>query len=209
MKQLPKNFSEITNKVIAKISAMDRQQRYLVFGGVLLFVFLLDYLILMRPQLGALGKLSPKIQTLAADLKTNKDNIQKIDYYRSESERLKEKVALLNARVRSKEEMSQVLEEISSLANDNRVKIDQIIPNMDDTQSILKNNHRNYSTLPIAIEAKSNFHNLGRFINKLETAEIFFTVGNLMITPGDDTRQHSIKLTVNAIVYEPAKNEKK
>ena len=201
--------TELISDLFAKISAMDTRTRYLAFSGILVFFFFLDYMILMRPQLNALNKINPKIKTLAGDIKTTKENIQKIDYYKNEVERLKEKVADVSQRVRSKDEMSLILEEISQIANQSKVKIDQIAPKADDLKMLVENNKKDYFSLAISIEAKSGYHNLGRFLNHIENSDIFFSIFALNISPTDDPTTHSAKMTINAIVFDYSKPDKK
>ena len=181
----------------------------MAFAGILVFFFFVDYMVLMRPQLNALGKINPKIRTLADDIKATKENVQKIDYYKKEVERLKEKVAEISQKVRSKEEMSMILEEISQVANQSKVKIDQISPKADDLQMLVQNNKKDYFALPISIEAKSGYHNLGRFLNRLESSDIYFGITALNVVPTDDPTLHSVKLTINAIIFDYSKPEKK
>ena len=199
---------EFVDKIKTTIANLDEKNRYYVFGGVLLFVFLLDYLILMGPQLGALSKLNPENKILIEDIQTAKSEIQKLAQYRQDIVKMNEEMVRINARVRQKEEVPLVLETITLLANKNDVKIEQITPNPVDQKLLLDNKERKYYSLPIDIQAKAGYHNFGRFLNQIEREGLYLGVKNFTITPGAESRNEVIKITLKAVVYEVG-NEKK
>lgn len=202
--KIPKNFSSILEKINDK-------NRHYVFGGILVVIFLLDWFILMQPQLRALQKINPELKALSESIQNTKNDIQNIDTYKKQVEELKGKVSDIYLSVKAKEEVEVILERISLLANKNGVKIDQIKPDTQELEVLLENNERQFLSLPISIEAHSSYHNFGKFINELERDEIFLKVSTFTITPTSEMRSHSIKLTLKAVIYDkPApKKEKK
>ena len=57
------------------------------FAGILIGVFLLDFLLLMQPQLNTLNKINPKIKLVREDIKKAEDTRARIEHYRSEVKR--------------------------------------------------------------------------------------------------------------------------
>ncbi len=193
--KIPDNLSAVLDKI-------NKGNQYYVLGGLILFVFLFDYFLLMRPQLSSSAKASQEIKKLAGDFKKAKEDLAKSGGYQKEVDRLKEKFESMSRKVKSKEEVSLILERVSRLAYKNGIKIDQMVPNSQEIEVLVKNNDRSYSALPILVEAKTGYHNLGKFINDIERDDMFLTVDSFTISTIMESRQLEVQLTLKAIVFE-------
>ena len=189
-------------KISELISKIDEKNRHYFLIGALLFVFFLDYFILMRPQLVTLTKINPEIKMLSQDIEKTREDIQKLSFYQSEVKRLESLLAETSQKVKSKEEVSIILEQISRMANQNNVKIDQLMPFIEDQKVLLDDNKRSYYALPILVQARSGYHDLGRFLNQLEKSNLFLYVTSFSIITGEDARAHALKMNLQAIVFE-------
>ena len=191
---------------MAKISSfllkVEGKNRYYIFIGILVFVFLMDYFLLMSRQLSALRKINPEISLLSEDIKKVKNDMKKLDTYRADLEEISKKFEEANLKVKSRDEVSVILEYIANTASETGVKIDQIMPDTLDQELLTENNQRKYFDLPIYMEARSDYHSFGRFFNKFEQNDISLRIGSYTIVVTNDTRSHSIKLTFRATVYE-------
>jgi len=191
-----------TQKIQDFLNNLDEKQRYYFFAGILVFIFLLDYLILMRPQLNKLWKINSDIKVIEQELSTAKNDIQKEAQYYQQVKQLKEQVKQSNLKVKSKEEVPLILEKISRLANNNGIKIDQIMPVTEEQESLLEDKGTKYYSLPINVEARGGYHDFGRFMNELERGDIFLGIKKFLIYSSEDPRAHHVRLTLNAVVYE-------
>jgi len=89
------------------------------------------------------------------------------------------------------------------IANETGVKIDQIMPDSLDQALLAENNQLKYFDMPIYLEARSSYHNLGRFLSKIgRKDDIALRVGAFTIVATNDNRFHLVKLTFQATVYE-------
>lgn len=198
------------DKISQVIPKLNEKNRYYILGGLLFVIFLVDYFLVMAPQLGTLRVLNPKITLLASDIKTAEENNRMLSQYRVDQERLLEKINAANKRIISKEEVPLIMEKISRMANKAGVKIDQIMPLKGSEEMVMKNNEGKYYSLPILIDARSGFHGFGRFINDLEKYEGFLSVANFMFAAdANDTTHHVAKLTVKVIIFERVEEESK
>jgi len=193
---------KIPDKISSLFSKVEGNNRYYVFVGILLFVFLLDYFLLMSPQLGALQKISPEIKTVSENIKKAKEDIEKLNTYKADLEKASTKFTEANLKVKSRDEISVVLEYIAYIANETGVKIDQIMPDTLGQELLTENSQRKYFDLPIYMEARSSYHNFGHFLNKVEQNDISLRVGTFTIVVTNDTRHHAIKMTFKATVFE-------
>ncbi len=190
---------------MAFIKNADEKTLYYIFGGVLVFVLILDYLILMRPQINALTRASSQISVLQQEISTTENHLLRLNNYRDEIKKLKEDIERSQFRIRSREEVAVILERISRLANEYNIKIDQIKPETGSQKSLLKSSDREYFNLPFSFQGSCDFHQFGKFLAKLEQDEIFFKAASFNIIPTDDLKKQDIKVTINTIVYDEKK----
>jgi len=193
---------DIREKISSFFEKVDGNNRYYVLVGFMAFIFLLDYFVLMRPQLVALGKINPEIMAVSKKIKKAKTDMKQLDTYQSNLDTLSKKFEEANLKVKSRDEVPIILEHIANIAGETGVKIDQIMPDTLDQELLTENNQRRYYDLPIYIEARSGYHNLGKFLNKLKQNDISLRIGAFTIIATDDTRYHLVKLTFRATVYE-------
>ena len=199
---------KIPPKLLALLEKIDDKNIHYVLGGAIVVILVLDIFLLMWPQMQAINKINPKIKTLSEDLKAARDNIQKSSFYTKENEKFKTKFEGISARIKSKEEAPLILERISRLANKNGVKIDQMTPNLQNQKQLLKEKERIYFALPIEIEAKSEYHSFGRFLNQIEANDLILIVDKFTVASVTESKQHQIKLTLNAVVFDQKKELK-
>jgi len=203
-------FSDQSDKVVAKLQDMDPKNWYYVFAAIIFVIFVADYFLLMKPQLGTLSKMNPEIKKLSDNLRTTKTDIARITQYKDQVQELKHQVDQLRLRVRTKQEVPFIIEKISRMAHKNDFKVDQIMPNTLQESVLLEHSERTYYDLPILIEARSTYHDFGRFINALESDDTFFKVDEFTVAAMSGSRLNTVKMTLKTIVYDEntAKEEK-
>lgn len=197
------------NKIFKKIEDIDEKQRYYIFIGLLVLVFLMDYFILMRPQLKTLTKISPEIKVLSDTYKKANDDIKKLDEYENQVAGLKENLKTLSLKISSKDEVPLILQKISLLADASGVKIEQIMPQSDELELLLEGNSKKFYSIPIRIEAKSGYHSFARFVNSIENGDIYLEVDDFTIKSANNSRRHDINLTLLAVVFENVNDQSK
>ena len=189
-------------KIAELIGKIDEKNRHYFLIGALLFIFLLDYFILMRPQLVTLTKINPEIKLLSQDLEKAQGDIQKLSFYQGEVKRLESQLAQTSQTIKSKEEVSIILEQISRMADQNNILVDKIMPSLEEQKVLLEDKKRTYYALPILVQAKSGYHDFGRFLNQLEKNDLFLYVTSFSIIAGEDAHAHALKMNLQAIVFE-------
>src|SRR3989338_6858634 len=99
-------------KVIQKIN--DKNPYYTLIAGFVI-VLVIDFFLLFQFQLSNLRSLNPKLTSLSQDLKSARGNIKNMEKYRSEIKGLMVRREDINSRIKSKEEIPLILENISRL----------------------------------------------------------------------------------------------
>jgi type IV pilus assembly protein PilO len=205
------NFDIITEK----IKKLDPKYRYVIFGATLLLVFLLNYLIFLGPLMGSLKKMSASTSELKQNLQNVKNDIARIDQNRAQLEKIRSQINEVKIKIRTKQEVPLILEDISRIANQNGVKIDQLMPLKDQQEVLAKNENVRYYSLPILIQARSGYHDLGSFLAQMEADKIFYSLSSFSVTSNPkETARQVVQLTVRSVIsekYDPkmeAKEEK-
>ena len=189
-------------KIQDKLSTLSDKQIYWLFAGILLTVFLLDFLLLMQPQLKTLSKINPKIKLVKEDIKKAEGNIAKTEYYRGEVKKLESDLNSVNINVLHRQDIPLILEKISRISNKNKVRIDQVMPDTISQELLLENDEKRYYILPIEVEGKSAYHDFGRFIEAIEKEDIYLSVHSFNLSAKAGSKQHTLALTLHAVVYE-------
>ena len=193
----------ILEKLPFRIPELNEKNRHYFVIGIIVFVFLADYFLLARPQLNTLIKLSPKIANLNKDIKQGKSDIEKINEYQSKVEELNKKLAAVGDRVITKEEIPILLDEISRLANASKIQINQLSPVKEAQELLLENADGKYYSIPVELTGRGRYHDVGRFLNRLESDRIFMRVADFSIAgTNDDSMLQAAKATIQAFILE-------
>ena len=193
---------DIREKISSIFEKIDGNNRYYVLVAFMALVFFLDYFVLMSPQLAALKKINPEITAISDKIASAKGDMKKLGVYQSDLEEMTKKFEDANLKVKSRDEVPSIIEYIANIAGEAGVKIDQIMPDSLDQELLTENSQRKYYDLPIYMEARSSYHNLGRFLDNLNQGGISLRIGAITIVATDDMRYHLVKLTFRATVYE-------
>jgi len=202
--------NELKEKILQGYNRLNEKNPYIKIVGLLIVVFLLDYFLIMQFQVRTLKALNTKIMTLKTDLKKSREDIQLFAAYQNQLKRAQDKFENVSRKIRSKDELPLVLENISRLANKNSIRLEQVMPNTSLMKSVLKNNDGQYFAIPIQVQARSEYHDFGRFLNELENEEIFLRIPEFVIRANkEDRTRHDVELTLQAIVFEEKEKKKK
>lgn len=190
-------------KFFSFIQKLNQTNIYYILGCFLLVVFLLDYFLIMKQQMDSLNTLNPKLTLLKQEMEETKNNIQKSGVYQTQIARLKEQLKKGGYKIPAKEEMSSVLDGISRIANQNKIKIDQMIPGQGGREVLQKDGEDKYYAFPVLVEAKGGYHDIGRFIDQLEKDSIYKNVSALTVEANaQDSAHHTVKLTIKTILLD-------
>ncbi len=192
-------------ELIKTVSQISKKYPYYTMACLLLAVLLVDYSLVMRFQWNTLRSVNPEITRLSREVQVTKNNMRRMSRFREETRNLKSQIEQMNRKLKSREEIPLVLENISRLANRNGVNIKRIMPDTSLEEPVLKNDEGQYFSIPIMVEAGSSYHAFGLFLNQLETEGIFWDIPEFTIAVNkSDFRVHIIKLTLDTIVFEEA-----
>ncbi len=197
--------NDISDRALATLGTLNEKHPYALFSAILVVVLLVDYFGIMQFQVGALRKLNTAIHQFKTETKAIRDGEKRISQYQAEAKRLDKKLETIDRMIKGKGDIPDILEDISRIANGNRVRIEQIVPDTVLASPVLKDADGAYYLLPIVVEAKAGYHEFGRFMNQLEGEGVLADLAALEMT--SDERQayklHRVVMTFHVIIFEP------
>ncbi len=202
--------SSIKEQVSDVISKINDQNPFLVVGiaiGVILVVY---YFVFLQGKIKETTDLTTEISNLQQSLDSTNNNIQRSKQYKEEHSNLEQKIDNFNKMVKTKEEIPSALENLSRIAADKGVKIEQMMPDIARGETVLKNPDGKFIAIPIVIGARSSYHNFGRFMSAIENEGIFSGISDFgLMTNTADSNQHLVKLALKVIIFEKAEKVEK
>jgi len=181
--------------------------------GAIAFFSLIQFSTL--PLLSGIGKLNKDINKEREALKNADSLIKNKPQLEKRLEKLTAQVDAYEKAIPAHTDMPNILQEISGMASDCKVKISKIEPLRSEKQLNPSNGAKGkpvakqeagkpkalYSEIPIQVEAKGGYHEIAEFINKVETAPNVMSIGDIELhSNADDISNHSARLLIIAYV---------
>lgn len=179
---------------------LDKQKKVLI---VIFFVLIayVDITYILKAQLAGLNNLNPKIIRLENDLKNLNRGLENMRNSKSKPGLVASVHGLTSSKIISEGQISGLLQDISNEANKLDIKIKQVRPSRE-TQTI-KSVVPGDKFIPLLINLDliCDYHNLGRFINKLESFEVFMGMQEFKIsTQLPDYLKQKVTLVIKTYV---------
>lgn len=167
----------------------------LVFAlGCLLYVFGA-----LPPQFGMVSNMSGEIKKLKADLNEARADIGERPSYKIALEESRGKYRYYQALALAHEqEIPALLEMLSGMARESGVKIAGIKP-LRGRESFVEVAGSIYKEIPVQIIAKSGYHELGEFLERMEKAKKFVNIKDIRIeSNASSIKKHDVELLISA-----------
>lgn len=181
------------------ITEKDKQ----IVGLTIFTIFIVGDLVFgLGWQYRSLSKYNRKVNIKKQAIGALENDIRNLDRYKQEINDLDEKINNFEFLVKDEKEVANLIENISNLADNSGVKIKQIKPLIG--RSNLKTvevKDGKFSEVEIQILGESDFHQLGSFVSRIESAKTFFRVSSLEIeTDNKNYYIQNIKLSLRTFV---------
>ena len=179
-----------------------KKKASLIIAAALLLIFILYFFLLLKPSLGKLNGLMPRVRAVKTRIKTTKEELRHEGELKAERQRLVESLAGYEKRLSREKEVPMLLENMSRMAKESRVKILGITPIDKRAKQNVKEGEEVYNEVPIAIRAQGGYHELGNFINKLEKGRRYIQISDIKIAANStNPKRHSVGLVVYAYTF--------
>jgi len=179
---------------------MDESKKkvFLIYVAALLVIITAYSYLLLRPSVSRLTDLIPKLRSRRAEIQAVRTDLPLEDKLKEKNRLAAKRLKAYENRLSREKEIPALLESLSKLARDSRVKILGITP----LQKVRASMGRIYQEVPISINAQSGYHELGNFINKLENDKRFMQISNLSVRANrNNAKWHNIRFVVYAYMF--------
>lgn len=182
---------------------------FFIIIAVLIIVALIQFV--TRPAVRKLGNLNRQISQIRENLKKSESLIARKSQIENRLNSLQAKLEDFKLALPPRSDVPDILQNISRLAGESKVKILKIEPIKLERKSpppilpqvkqpVVQAPPSIYTEIPIIIEAKGGYHALGEFVNKIEGAKNLMSISDLEIESNtDDMYRHNIRLLI--VVY--------
>jgi Tfp pilus assembly protein PilO len=180
------------------IELKEEQKIYILIAIFGIAGFIFYYSILLKPQFSAFIARNKEFRIVKERVKNGEALIANETVVRRQHDNFKKQAGYLEKRLPGQDQISSLLEDFSNIAESSGVKILRIKP-LEDPAPISKQKSANnsYTEFPILIEARAGYHQLGTFVNKIETMDRFIRITDIDVTGTDrDPRHHDIKMRI-------------
>ena len=184
------------------------ENRKLILGIVIVFLAVWVFLkYFVGPAIGKASTLGGEVAGVRRNLTSVRVSLTKLPQLEAETERLRRSAKELAVRFPSESELPELLEHLSRVAKKSEVEIVEISPTrVIQVEAKKAAPSALYEELPIALTARSGYHELGFFINQLENSERIFTVKNIEIKADpSDRKRHRVELVLETFVRQKEK----
>ncbi len=182
MIKLPINFKN--TKQIMAIAAV------IALGAFYLYV---NFLLL--PQIRGLAKVYNEVRKIRSEIKVSERDISGVDNLKKQVAQYHSKIESYERMLPIEQEVPKLLEELSDMAKSSNVKIIGIT-SVQSKQEVDAQTQI-YREIPILINAGSGYHELGKFLSRLESANRFMKVADIKIKESNMAlKRHDVELLV-------------
>lgn len=178
----------------------NKNETMLILIMIALIVIAIYFFIFLKPSLGSLADIAPKLSMMEQNLEDARRMIAGKGTAEKNRLEFKEKMESYKALFPSSDEAAKVLENLSLIAGNSGVKIVGIKPFRGEGYDAQEEKGL-YNEFPVEIIARSGYHELGRFIHKLETGERFVSIEDLEIKGNPaNINKHRVRLITSTFI---------
>lgn len=180
---------------------LNKKQKIIVFGIIGLCVVFADLRLLIGPWMKTIKTVGPKVSEAHREFAFAKDAATNIPKYRQQIAQYNDKLSLQKKRFSTNQEISSLLQELSTLAKNTDVKIVAVKPHPPIVKTEKEISEGAYKRFPISVRAVCGYHQLGAFLNNLENARTFMRVSDIRIsTDSKNITGHQVYLLVSTYI---------
>lgn len=186
-----------------KIAKAKEKEVLILFIMILVIILIGYYHIFLKPKIRASGQLSPKVAGLKRDVGLARTAIANIDNSKRELTELSREVGDYEAKLSTHRETALFLSHLSKIAKASGTKIVEIMELKKTEPDPKGAPKRLYDEVLIAINMKAGYHQMGRFINKVEAKTPLMRIHDIQIKADPESpREHNVELKISAPILE-------
>jgi len=179
---------------------LDKQKKILVVIFCALIIYL-DSAFILNNQISGIKRSNLKVARLKKDRVDLDRGLDSMSVSKNKQGAASQKVVTRSTKILAENQISGLLQEISSLANKLDIQIGQIRPSRETLNTNNAIAGDKFTTIFIDLDLTCDYHNLGKFVNALEGLQVFLSLQELKIsTQLPDYMKQKVNLTLKTYV---------
>ena len=163
------------------------QRKFLIIVVSVIILLILDITFILSPLINMTFDLSSQVSSVKKNIANLNQQISKVDDTKKKLALLKDDYLIYGNKFPKAEEIPRLLETLSTIAAKSEINIVAIRP-----QSKASKKHKGkiailFQEMPIQIIAQGGYHQIGSFINRLETLDRFLKVDDISLVQSGAT----------------------
>jgi len=182
---------------------MKKNEQIILFVIAALAI-LVGYYYLLTPQIAQISLLKKNIIQKKAEIQKAKIMVSKKPQLEREFQTVRKLIKEYKKRMPGEDKIPDFLSSLTNIANEHKVKLMSINPGK------LKKSGKTciYTEYPIAIGIKGGYHQIARFVNKLENLERFVKINHISITSDKkDALKHNADIYLSIFIFQETKSK--
>ncbi len=178
-----------------------RNKNIVVMGAVLAVVLIIDIFLILLPLTARNFRLKSQIVAIKKDTRLLNEQVVNIGSIKKRLESAKAEQEEYDKRFPKEEDVPVLLGGISAIAGKAGIEIIAVKPVRLEAAGKAPESDAIFHEVPIEIFAKGGYHQIGQFINKLESLDKFVEIKDIDITADKATpRRHFFRLLVSTYI---------
>lgn len=172
------------------------REKNMILALLFLVILFVDYSLLIRPVQGFYANTLPKLGEVKRELRTLREDSKNKEKIQSGWESAKVSLAEQEKKFIDWDEISFLIQRLSETAASCGIKVAAIQPSDIQHSAGAKGG---YVAISVELTAFGGTHELGRFLEKIETGPLFLKVVQIEIKENPaDPRRHSVRLKIQS-----------
>lgn len=193
-----------------RIPELDRAQlnKLLIIAGFILLLIFGSFFLVFKPQMRSIRDYRSRGDSVEKKIFKAKAKIVRKPQLLAEIEEIKESLSQYEKKLPREKDIPVLLEELTEIVELAEIEFVSIRPQRTSSIEELagKGGEGAYLRLPIEIQMRCSFHDLERFLFRLEKTKRFVKVVTLEIKGGGskENLKHAVKLIIEVYMYQEA-----
>lgn len=181
-----------------ELSKIKRKEWILIYVFIILVIFSSSYNFIFSPLVREIKTVSAQIERKEGSIQKAKINPQFLKELEGEIEQLGAQMAYYEENLKALRDVPQILKELNQIAEHLDIKFVSVNP-LERQKVPLPGDKEYFEQVPISIKLKCGYHQLGIFINRIESSAQFMKVTQLKISlEPKDIWNHQVELVITS-----------
>jgi Tfp pilus assembly protein PilO len=159
----------------------DSVKTLLIAVGLLAVIAAAWFFLLYNPGVSKISEIKDEITTLVSNIQNFQVTQEQVDGLEAQIADLSKKIAALEIRVISKDDLPEIVHQIHATGKMNGVNFQKIIPDYDSLIEIGSDNSGEIYKLVMHLQMRANYKQYGTFLEALGKSPFMVSLGNITI----------------------------